>query len=227
MHVRGVILDVDGTLLDSNDAHASSWVDALAEHGFKRGVHEVRRLIGMGGDQLLGLLGVFEHHDDISARKKQLFAERFLPTLRPMRGARELVAELARRGFARVVATSASKDELAALLRAAHVDDLIEDASSKSDVTHSKPDPDVVQAAIRRIGIEPSALVMLGDTPYDIAAAQPAGVRSIALRCGGWTDTALSGAIAIYENPEDLLEHLDDSPLHGDPRGASEEHVGP
>jgi phosphoglycolate phosphatase-like HAD superfamily hydrolase len=113
-----------------------------------------------------------------------------------------------------VVATSAGADELALLLRQAQVDDLIEQATTSDEAGRSKPDPDIVCAALAKGGLRPEAAIMLGDTPYDIEAAARAGVASIAFRCGGWwDDRALAGALAIYDDPAALLADFDRSPL--------------
>jgi HAD superfamily hydrolase (TIGR01509 family) len=211
MNVRGVLLDVDGTLLDSNLAHASAWVDALADFGVHRSARELEKLVGMGSDQLYAQIGVTEHHDEIGARKKELFYARFYPTLRPQPGARALVAELRRRGLVRVVATSAGADEVDDLMRAADIYDLIERATTKNDAARSKPAPDIVESAIERAALAANELVMLGDSPYDIVAARATGVPVIAVRCGGWSDRELAHAAAIYDSPQDLLDRLDQS----------------
>jgi phosphoglycolate phosphatase-like HAD superfamily hydrolase len=116
-------------------------------------------------------------------------------------------------GLKLFVASSAEQDELAQLLEIAGVTDFIQKKTSSDDAKRSKPDPDIVQTTLEKMGYAPSEVVMLGDTPYDLQAAQKAGVPLIALRCGGWTDPDLAGAIAIYHDPADLLAHYDTSPL--------------
>jgi HAD superfamily hydrolase (TIGR01509 family) len=205
--VCGLILDVDGTLLDSNDAHARAYVDALARSGVKVPFDRLRSLIGMGGEKLLAKVGVdAKSHvgKEVTRAKKEIFAE-LLPDLRPTPGARDLLAHAKKCGLVRVVATSAGADELHDLLRRARVDDLIESQSTSSDAAASKPDPDIVEAAAARAALPRGELVMLGDTPYDIEAAGRAGVASIAVRCGGWGDRDLAGAAEIYDDPADLL----------------------
>jgi HAD superfamily hydrolase (TIGR01509 family) len=212
-----VLLDVDGTLLDSNDAHARSYVEALRACGVERSFEEVRPLIGMGGDHILPkLAGVGEESElgqRIEAEKGAIFRERYLPGLKPMRGARQLLEHLSQRGLKLVVASSASGDVLHALLEAAQVDDLIEAATASDDAEASKPAPDIVEAAVRRAGLPAEQLILIGDTPYDVEAARRAGVGVIALRSGGWGDDALAGALSIYADPADLLAHLESSPL--------------
>ena len=118
-------------------------------------------------------------------------------------------------GLKAVVATSAKDEELAGLLRAAEVADLMEERATASDAKQSKPDPDIVQAAVRESELQKSDLVMIGDTPYDVEAATRAGVRVIAFRSGGWNDAQLKGAAEIYDGPADLLARYDSSLLGG------------
>lgn len=213
---RGVLLDIDGTLVDSNDAHADAWVRALREHGHDVSFEKIRPLIGMGGDNLLptaaGVDKDSEEGKKISARRGEIFRE-LLPTIRPFSGTRELISFLIKSGFKVVVATSASDEEVDPLLEIARVRDLIRHQTSADDADNSKPDPDIIHAALQRLGHPAEEAVMLGDTRYDIEAAAKAGVGTIALRCGGATSEELAGAIAIYEDPEDLLERFDASPL--------------
>jgi phosphoglycolate phosphatase-like HAD superfamily hydrolase len=112
-----------------------------------------------------------------------------------------------------IVASSAGGNELGALMEAADVADLMEETTSASDAEDSKPDPDIVQAAVRKSGLEPDELIMLGDTPYDVQAAIGANVKLVGLLCGGWTMLELSGATAIYDDPADLLKWYDYSPF--------------
>ena len=111
-------------------------------------------------------------------------------------------------------ASSAKKDELGPLLKVCGADRVIHAATSSDDAEESKPDPDILHAALKQIGLPAAAVVMLGDTPYDVEAARRAGVRVIALRCGGWSDSDLA-ADAIYDDPADLARHIDRSPLAG------------
>jgi HAD superfamily hydrolase (TIGR01509 family) len=210
--LRGILLDIDGTLLDSNDAHAAAFTRAFAEHGLDIPFDHVRPLVGMGSDKLIpSLIGLerdASHGKAIAERKNGIFDERYLAQLKPTPRARALLKRFLADGLTLVVATSAGGDEMKGLLRQAGIDDLIHDTTSSGEVESSKPDPDVIGAAIKKSKLKPNELVMLGDTPYDIEAAGKAGVATIALRCGGWwADDALGGAIAIFEDPADLLAH--------------------
>jgi len=206
---RTVLFDVDGTLIDSNDAHANAWTRALIEHGIEVRVSEVRRLIGMGGDKLLPAVASVEESSPLGVklgrRKKELFAAA-LPGLQATPGARALLEYLQERDIALVVATSADDSEMRALLEQGGLEDLFAAHTTKDDAAESKPDPDIVLAALARADALPDSTVMVGDTPYDIEAAHRAGVRAIALRCGGyWTDADLRGATEIFDNPAALL----------------------
>jgi HAD superfamily hydrolase (TIGR01509 family) len=215
--IRGVIVDIDGTLINSNDAHARAWVQALAQSDIYVPFPEVRRLIGMGGDKLLPAIAHIEEDSrlgqKISERRRQIFSREYLPHLHAFPKTRELLTKIGDAGIALAVASSAQKEELEPFLRLANVLDLIEGATSSADAESSKPDPDIVQAALRKLGLEPSRVLMIGDTPYDIEAASRAGMGTIAFRCGGRSDHDLSGALAIYDGPADLLARFDASPL--------------
>jgi beta-phosphoglucomutase-like phosphatase (HAD superfamily) len=215
--LEGVIFDIDGTLVDSNDAHAQSWVDTFAEAGYDVPFDVVRPLIGMGADKLLpktiGVTHDSEEGKKLIKRRSGIFREKYLPTLRPLEGSRALVLRVRSDGLKAIVATSAKDKELKGLLEAAEVADLMEEKATASDAKRSKPDPDIVNAAIGESGILPRNLVMIGDTPYDIEAATRAKVRTIAFRSGGWSDADLHGAVEIYDGPADLLTRYDSSLL--------------
>jgi HAD superfamily hydrolase (TIGR01509 family) len=206
---KAVLFDIDGTLVDSNDAHAQAWVDAFAEAGVTVDPVKVRRCIGMGGDKLMpAVSGIQEDSAQgkgISQRRGEIFRTKYLPSLRPFPRAADLVAAVKARGLTAVAASSASRKDLQALLQVAGAEGLLDEATSSDDAEQSKPDPDIVHAALDKAGSRPEETVMIGDTPYDVEAARRAGVDIIALRCGGWRDDDLRGAVAIYDGPWDLL----------------------
>ena len=204
-----MLLDVDGTLVDSNVAHAEAWTQAFNEHGIETSVSDVRPLIGMGGDKLLPAIAHVEDSsplgEALAKRKKELF-KAALPRLRPTNGARSLLEHLRDRNIERIVATSAGDREMRAILEQGGLADLFSAHTTKDDAEESKPDPDIVLAALARADASPEFTVMVGDTPYDIEAANRAGIAAIALRCGGyWTDADFAGAIGIYDDPAALL----------------------
>jgi phosphoglycolate phosphatase-like HAD superfamily hydrolase len=203
--------------VDSNDAHAHAWVDAFAEAGVSVDFERVRRAIGMGGDKLMPVVSRLTEDstegERIATRRREIFTSRYLPGLRAFPGASELVAAIGDAGLSVVAASSAKRDELRRLLEIAGARHVMDDATSSDDAEESKPDPDIVQAALRKAKAHPDEAVMIGDTPYDVEAASRAGVDVIAFRCGGWADADLRGALRIYDGPWDLLARLDESPL--------------
>lgn len=216
--IKGILLDIDGTLILSNDAHARSWTKTLSKYGYNVPLDKIRGFMGMGGDQMLpqlvrSLADRPDLSDKISNERKQLFLTQYAPSLKPAPGARALVQKIKDTGLKFIVASSSSNEELDILLKKAKIDDLIKIVTSKNDVKESKPEPDIVMAALEKIQLLNNEVIMLGDTPYDIEAASKCSVRVIALRCGGFSDQELKDAIAIYDDPADLLKNLDKSPI--------------
>ena len=206
-----VVLDVDGTLVDSNDAHARAWVDAFREAGIQVSHEKVRRAIGMGGDKLMphvsGIADDSSVGAPISKRRGEIFKASYLPHLRAFPGVRALVERFAADGFTIVVASSAKEAELGPLLQVAGIADLVHARTSSDDAEESKPDPDIVIAALQSVKADPATAVMIGDTPYDVEAARGAGIAIVGVECGGWRRDDLQGAIEVYAGPADLHAH--------------------
>src|SRR4051812_47119926 len=196
---------------------AESWVDTFAEAGYDVPFDVVRPLIGMGGDKLLprtvGIAADSEEGKKLTKRRSEIFRKQYLPKLEPLEGSRDLLLRVRAEKLKPVVATSAKDEELDGLLKAAKVADLMEEEATASDAKRSKPDPDIVTAAVKESKLAPSELVMIGDTPYDVEASIKAGLRIVAFRSGGWKDPDLRGAAEIYDGPADLLRHYDASLL--------------
>ena len=215
-----VLLDIDGTLVDSNGAHAAAWSDAFAAHGRHHPPEQIRPLIGKGGDKLLREVASLNDESgegkDIAEACVEIFNTCYLPTLQPTPGAAAFVEWLLERRLTVVVATSAKEEHVKSLLAICGGQALLKDATTSDDAERSKPDPDILVAALKKSGSSPDRAVMVGDTPYDIEAATRTGLATIAFRCGGWDDAKLQGAIAIYDNPRDLLQRLDQSPFYSD-----------
>lgn len=216
--IRAVLFDIDGTLLDSNDAHAHAWLDALRGLGHDVPFDLLRSKIGKGGDKLLmEVLGIDHESTEgraITEARAKILKAHYLPDLGPFHGSRVLVDRLRSRGLTCAAVSSATADDIADLLRAAGVADLMDLVVSSDDADRSKPDPDLVEVALDRLDITPGEALMIGDTPYDVAAATKANVLVVALRCGGgWADRDFDGAVAIYDDPSDLSSQLDRSPL--------------
>ncbi|MDQ6941439.1 MAG: HAD family hydrolase [Candidatus Eremiobacteraeota bacterium] len=215
---KAVLFDVDGTLIDSNDQHARAWVAALAEAGYTIPFERVRPLIGMGGDKVLPELvpGLEEDSPEgkaIGEARKRVFKERELDTIPPTRGARALLEVVRARGARVVIATSAKKSELEGLLARGDLGPLVDVAATGDDAQDSKPDPDIIGAALKKAGVAASDAVMVGDTQYDVEAAHRAGVACVALSCGGNDPATLREADAVYADPADLIGALDGAPF--------------
>jgi HAD superfamily hydrolase (TIGR01509 family) len=217
--LKAVLFDIDGTLIDSNDAHTRAWVETLQRHGRSVNYEQIRSLIGKGSDkvfaELLGIESDSALAKQITKDRTQLLLSDFIPNLSATPGARLLVQRLRSEGL-RLVIASSSGEELPALLAQAGLADLLETAVSPDEAKESKPDGDIIEVALRKAGVQATEAVMVGDTPYDIAAAKAAGVKCIAVRCGGyWGDGALSDAAAIFDDPAALLRQWADLPLAG------------
>jgi HAD superfamily hydrolase (TIGR01509 family) len=219
---RAVIFDVDGTLIDSVPQHAKAWQDAFRDFGHDVPFEDIRRQIGKGSDQLLPVFlsedELREKGEALETHRSRILKERYLPTIQGFAGVRALVERLRADGKQLALASSAKEDELQAYKAIAGIEDLIGTETSADDAEESKPNPDIFQAALRRLrGIAPADAVVIGDTPYDVEAAGKAGLRTIGLLGGGWSAEELTqaGCIATYEDPADLLARYDGSPLVG------------
>jgi HAD superfamily hydrolase (TIGR01509 family) len=209
-------LDIDGTLVDSNYQHAIAWWRALREHGLTPPVWRVHRLIGVGGDQIVARAVGREVEerlgDAIRESEARLYGE-LIGEVVPFEGARELVVELRDRGHSVVLASSAKPEETEHYIDLVDVRELIEAYTTSADVERTKPEPDLVTSAMRKAG-ELSA-VMVGDSVWDVEAAGRAGVKTIAVLTGGFSEAELreAGAVDVFESLVDLREGLDSTPL--------------
>ena len=216
--VTGILLDVDGTIVLSNDAHAQAWVDAYREFGFDISYTQIRPLIGMGADKVFQKLSPEIIPDEglgkqLSQRRSKIFLEKYAPSLKPVPGARELVQWLMTHQIEVMAATSSKDNEVKILLRAAKVEDLISQWTTASEVSESKPAPDIIEAGLEKLQMSKDEVLLLGDTPYDLQAAKKAGVGMIAFRSGGFGDDQLSSALAIYDHALDLVKNIQSSPV--------------
>ncbi|HEV2566954.1 MAG TPA: HAD family hydrolase [Microvirga sp.] len=218
--IKAVIFDIDGTLIDSVDLHAEAWVEALNHFGHDIAFQDLRSQIGKGGDQILhGLLPpklVEQQGEKIKDFRADLFKRRYLPKVRAFPGVRDLFERIHAVGQRSVLASSGNADEVEQYKEIAGIADLIDSATSSDDAEHSKPFPDIFQAALAKLqGLGPDEVVVVGDTPYDAEAARNAQMKSIGVLSGGFAEQALreAGCIAIYGSPDDLLRCFDKSPL--------------
>jgi phosphoglycolate phosphatase-like HAD superfamily hydrolase len=214
--VLGVILDIDGTLVDSNDLHAESWVDAFRAHGYAIPFGRVRPLMGMGGDRILReLASVAENSAEgeaIEATRRELFLHDYLREVRPFPGVRELLLRMREHDLELAVASSADEELREALLSLAGASDLIRRDGARPH-HRSKPAPNPVLAALDLLGLAPDEAAMLGDTPYDQDAANAARVAFVGVRSGGWNDPIFADAVAVYDDAADILRRFDKSPF--------------
>ncbi len=211
------ILDVDGTLVDTNFHHAVAWFRAFKQHHIVLPIWRIHRHIGMGGDQLVAALcgddTEEEQGDDIRAAEKVLYLE-LIEEVELLAGARELIADLKDQGHSVVLASSAKPEEVEHYIDLLDARELADGWTSSADVEATKPEPDLVAAAMEKAGDGADA-VMVGDTPWDIEAARDAGVPTIAVMTGGFSEQELqdAGAERVFVTIEDLRKGLSDTPL--------------
>lgn len=221
-----VLFDVDGTLVDSNYLHVHAWRRAFAQLDLDVESWRIHRAIGMDGSALVRLLSD-DASDDVRRRLKELHSRYYLQSatlLAPLPGARKLLERIAALGLPVVLATSAPEDELAVLRKALDCDDLVAAVTSSADVDVAKPNPDIIAIALERVGATAGRAVFVGDAVWDAQACVRAGVPSIGVLSGGVSRAELdtAGATVVFDNAEDLLEHLDQTLIAGlaDGRGA-------
>jgi len=216
----GVLFDVDGTLVDTPYLHAVAWWQALRQYDHDVPMERIHRAIGMGSDKILDALIGAERDRDDDDRMRDAHSALYAPyweRLRPQRGAADLVRACADRGLRVALASSASPPEFAALRRALDIDDVLDAATGAGDADNSKPDPDILQAALDRIELTPDRAVLVGDAVWDVYAAAELDMPCIGLTCGGISAAELreAGAVEVYADPRDLLDHLGDSVILG------------
>jgi HAD superfamily hydrolase (TIGR01549 family) len=210
------ILDVDGTLVDTNYHHALAWHRAFREHGIVIPVWRLHRHVGMGGDKFVSAVGGDEVEerlgDELRERWEALF-DGMRDETEPLEGARDLIVELKRRGGAVVLASSAVEKHVEAFVEKLDARELADSWTTKDDVEASKPDPDLVRAALDKAGTDDA--VMVGDTPWDVEAARRCGLETIAVLTGGYGEQELrdAGAVAVFESVDEFRRRLGETPL--------------
>jgi HAD superfamily hydrolase (TIGR01509 family) len=212
------VLDIDGTLVDTNYQHALAWFRAFAHYGIVLPIWRIHRHIGMGGDQVVTALCGEDTEtqlgDDIRDAEGEEYGK-LIGEVRTMEGSRELIESLKQRGHAVVLASSAKQDEVDAYLDLLDARDLADAWTTSADVDSTKPAPDLVHSAVDRVGADLAEAVMVGDTPWDVKAAWAAEVPTLAVLTGGFSASELreAGAVAVYESVAELTRDLDQSPL--------------
>jgi HAD superfamily hydrolase (TIGR01509 family) len=210
------ILDVDGTLVDTNYQHTIAWYRAFHRHGIVLPMWRIHRHIGMGGDHLVKALGGeeadTEKGDDIRAAEKELYSE-LIDEVEPLEGAAELIRDLKGRGHVVVLASSASEEEVEHYVDLLDARELADGWTTSADVDATKPEPDLIECAVAKSGQEEA--VVVGDSTFDCEAAKRAGLETVAVLTGGFSEQELrdAGALAVFGSLDELRESLDETPL--------------
>ena len=216
---QAAIFDIDGTLVDSVDLHASAWQEALNKFGHQVSFAEARTQIGKGGDQLLPVFlseaEQEDHGEEMEEWRGKLFRSKYLPMVRPFSAVPELLRRVHEAGLKVAAASSAKQSELDVYLDIAGIKNLVDVTTCSEDAEKSKPAPDIFQVALKKLGLPGSEAVAIGDTPWDAQAAGKAGIATIGLLCGGFTEIDLKrgGCVAVYPGPGALLACFNASPL--------------
>ncbi len=219
MTIKAVLFDIDGTLVDSNEQHISAWADAFRQHGYDFDRQTIHGQLGKGGDNLVPALlpGISDDEQrQLMDAEGEAFKTRYRQEVRVFPGAKALVERVVSDGKKAVLASSASRDELDYWVELLGVGDLLAATTSRDDVEHSKPSPDIFRAALDKVTpVQPWEAVVIGDTPYDLSAARKCAIASIAVRSGGFPDDVMTaaGAGAIFDDVEALLAAYEESPL--------------
>jgi phosphoglycolate phosphatase-like HAD superfamily hydrolase len=216
---QAAIFDVDGTLLDSVDLHALAWHEAMVKFGHDVGFEQARGQIGKGGDKLIPHFlsedAQRDHGKEMEEWRGNRFKSEYLPLVRPFSAVPDLLRRVKDAGVRIAVASSAKKDELDRYLDISGIGDLVDVTTSSNDVKETKPAPDIFVVTLSKLGVEGGDAVAIGDTPYDAEAAGKAGIRTIGVLCGGFTESSLrqAGCVRVYPGPAALLACFGDSLL--------------
>jgi HAD superfamily hydrolase (TIGR01509 family) len=216
-HPQAVLCDVDGTLLDSNAQHAEAWQKAFEHFGISTTFKQVLQQIGKGGDNLIP---VFVPEPDrarlqkpLEEYRKELFRREYLPHIKAFPGARDLLLRMKSTGIRIAIASSSNKNDLKKFEEIADITDLVDEETSSDDAKRSKPAPDIFEATLDRLSLPADRVIALGDTPWDIEAAGKAGVKTVAVTSGGWSehDLRTAGAIEVYSSVSEVSRNFNQS----------------
>ena len=212
--LRAVIFDIDGTLVDSNDLHAESWVRAFREFGKEIEFAAVRPHIGKGGDQLMPVFlskqELEKFGDELEKSKGDLYQREYMPHVEAFARVPQLFERIRRDGLKVALASSSSEEEVAKLMKLLKVKRLVDAATSADDAARTKPHPDIFCAALEKLKLQPQEALVVGDTPYDAQAAVKAGLEVVGVLCGGFPAEVLreAGCSQLFRDPEDLLSRF-------------------
>ena len=210
---KAVIFDVDGTLVDTVDLHTQAWVEAFKQEGYDLSYDELRQQIGKGGEKIvadfLSPEEVEKVGENITEFRKEFYQDKLISQARPFAKVRELFERLKQDEIKIVLASSARPGSLDHYQEILNIEDLIDGATSTEDVEESKPAPDIFVAALDKLRVEASDVIVVGDSPYDAQAASKIDLRTVGVLCGGFSEEKLreSGCIAIYKDPADIIEN--------------------
>ena len=213
MELQALLLDIDGTLVDSNDKHARCWIEAFAHFGKEVAWDVIREQIGKGGDLLVpDTLSAREMRDfgePLQKYRGELWKKNYMNSVQPFPGVQACIRDLAGRGIRIALASSSNPDEVEYYVELLGVGDLLEGTTSKEDAQFSKPSPEIFQAALERVKSDPARTFAVGDTPYDILAAHRIPVPVVALRCGGFAERLLAKAEFVFDDLNEMTRELD------------------
>jgi HAD superfamily hydrolase (TIGR01509 family) len=215
--IKAVLSDIDGTLVESNWLHAAAWRDAFSVIGIQLELEQVRRQIGKGGDELIPVFVPWwkreQVEEPLKTYRKFIFETDYLCKVKPFPRVRELMQRMKSAGIKVALASSSKKDELAIYKKIANIEDLVEENTSADDADRAKPHPDIFQATLDKLKLEPAQTLALGDTPYDAEAAGKANVWTVGVTTGGWSEKELldAGCIEVWKDVGELLDNFDRS----------------
>ena len=219
--IKAVIFDMDGTLVDSNELHVDAWDEAFRHFGKEFPRARLHQHIGKGGDkyvpEFLTEAEMRTMAPELEKFRGDIFKRKYIERVRPFPKVRELLQRIRDDGKRIVLASSGTESEVEHYVKVAEIGELAEAFTTKTDVSNSKPSPDVFRRALNLVHAQPDEAIVVGDTPYDVQAAKKIDIATVALLCGGFRADELraSGAVAIFNDPADLLEHYARSPLCG------------
>ncbi len=217
--IEAVLLDMDGTLVDSNALHAEAWQRTFAHFGFDVSTEQAFRQLGKGGDQLISVFVPKERLDElekpIETYHKELFMREYIGRVKPFPKVRALLERIKENGRKVAIASSAKGDELERYEKLAEIDGLVDKETTSEDAEQSKPHPDIFAAALQRVHVPAERAVSVGDTPWDAEASGKLGLRTVGVLSGGWNEDGLrkAGCVEVYRDVAELLERFNDSLL--------------
>lgn len=213
MRLQALLLDIDGTLVDSNDKHADCWVEAFAHFDKEIPRDVIRQQIGKGGDLLvpdtLNAREMRRFGEKLKKYRGELWKKKYMESVQPFPGVREALRELADRKIKLAFASSSNPDEVEYYVSLLGADDLLEGSTSKKDAKLSKPSPEIFEAALEQVGVDAAKALVVGDTPYDVLAAHRAKTAIAALLCGGFPRDLLAKAEFLFDDIPTLVKELE------------------